>query len=173
MNHYKSFKEITLDALNYATEKFQYSLTTEIKEDILNQYRKMAIFAEVPGVLKSLKDDFKIGVLSNANSEMLSQALSYNQVYTLFDKVISADQAKKFKPHPEVYQLATKIFTVKKEEILFVSSNPWDIVGAKKFGFDVCWINRKEVPLEELDAEPNQIIHNLNTLLETLKVWSL
>jgi 2-haloacid dehalogenase len=78
--------------------------------------------------------------------------------------VLSVDEVKVFKPAPEVYGLATKRLSAAPGEIGFVSSNCWDVLGAKSFGFRVWWINRTGAPLDRLDFEPDGVLNGLDDL---------
>jgi 2-haloacid dehalogenase len=82
--------------------------------------------------------------------------------------VISANEVRLFKPSPKVYQLAPKHMKLKKAEILFVSSNSFDVVGAKAFGFRVCWINRTGAPLDSLGPKPDLLVKSFDELVSAL-----
>jgi 2-haloacid dehalogenase len=81
---------------------------------------------------------------------------------------LSADAVKLYKPSTKVYEVAPKRVRLKKTEILFVSSNSFDVIGAKNFGFKVCWINRSGVPLDPLGPKPDLIASNFDDLVEAL-----
>ena len=86
-----------------------------------------------------------------------------------FDHVLSVDEVKVYKPDPRVYQLAVDRLRVPKEAIGFVSSNGWDALGAKSFGFRVYWINRLKAPVDALGFEPDAILDSLGGLPEVLR----
>ena len=77
-----------------------------------------------------------------------------------------ADEAGLFKVRPEVYQLAVDHLGVARERLLFVSSNGWDVAGAKAFGFTVGWLNRRGLPPEELGVRADYEASNLLELAE-------
>ena len=81
------------------------------------------------------------------------------------DAVLSVDAVKIFKPAPEVYQLAVDRLGVPKEDIGFVSSNCWDAIGAKSFGFRVYWINRLKAPVDALGFQPDRIVQGAHEVL--------
>jgi len=80
------------------------------------------------------------------------------------DAVLSVDEVKVFKPAPEVYELAVKKLRIPKQEIGFVSSNCWDALGAKSFGFQVFWVNRSGAPLDRLGFTPDRTVTSLREL---------
>jgi len=96
---------------------------------------------------------------------MLHQALQYNELLELIDGVFSVDEIKTYKPHPKVYQLAVDGLKLSKEEIAFISTNTWDVAGARSFGFYTIWLNRFNKKLEALGLEPDHEIGNLSELL--------
>jgi 2-haloacid dehalogenase len=69
----------------------------------------------------------------------------------------------------ESYQLAVTKMKLRKEEILFVSSNSFDVVGAKSFGFKVCWINRTGAPLDPLGPKPDLVVRTIDELSTELE----
>jgi 2-haloacid dehalogenase len=82
--------------------------------------------------------------------------------------IISANEARVFKPNPRVYQLACDRFGLMTNETGFVSSNSWDVIGAKTFGFWTCWVNRQHAPLDELGVEPDLVVPSLHELAQAI-----
>ena len=99
---------------------------------------------------------------------MLRTGLEQTGLLPHFRWVISVDEVKLYKPSPKVYQLAVKHMKLKKAETLFVSSNSFDVAGAKSFGFRVCWINRTGAPLDRLGIKPDLVVRNFDELPTTL-----
>lgn len=168
MNQYVPFSQITSDALLYAIVSKNLTATDEIVTDILSRYNKIKTYEDVIHTLGALSAKFQLAVLSNADHKMLSPVLAFNNTTNLFDKILSADTIKKFKPHVEVYQLAVDELEIAKENILFISSNTWDVAGAKSFGFSVFWINRKNTVIENLGVGPDKTIQQLSDLSDFL-----
>jgi 2-haloacid dehalogenase len=71
---------------------------------------------------------------------------------------------KTFKPAPAVYALAPKALGIPAAELLFVSSNGWDVAGAKSFGYQAAWCNRTGAPAEELGVTPDRVVTRLDEL---------
>jgi 2-haloacid dehalogenase len=118
----------------------------------------------VATALPRLKARYPLAVLSNGSPKMLRTGLERTGLRSHFRWVISVDAVKLYKPSPRVYQLALKHMKLKKEKILFVSSNSFDAVGAKSFGFKVCWINRSGAPLDPLGPTPDLVVKSFDEL---------
>ena len=168
--HYQSFWDITTAALRYSCKQLGLNLTPDSEAQLLAQYAHLDPFSESAQVLGDLRAlGLKTCVLSNGNSEMLSTALGHSQLKEYFDAVISVDEAGQFKITPASYQLVLKHFPVAKDRVLFISCNAWDIIGANWFGFDTFWVNRYQLPFEEIGIAPSYSGFNLNDLIPYLK----
>jgi len=135
-------------------------------DDLIQHYNTLATYPEVNNTLTELSENHSLSVLSNANPEMLIKALEFNKIHNLMDEVISTDRLQMFKPRPEVYQLTEKILNIEKAKITFISSNTWDISGAKSFGLKTIWLNRNKGTDEKLGFAPDLVIHGLEELLQ-------
>ena len=78
---------------------------------------------------------------------MLDALVAHAGLGDVLDSVISVDAARAFKPHPGCYALVKSVLQVARQDVVFVSSNGFDISGAKRFGFTTVWLNR--APPEE------------------------
>lgn len=165
MGNYVPFSQITADALHFACEQHNVLLEMAVSRELTQEYYRLASFDEVSTVLSELRSSYQLAVLSNANPEMLYQALKSNELMELMDGAFSVDEVKTYKPSPEVYQLAVDGLKLSKEELLFISTNTWDVAGAKSFGFYTIWLNRFNKKLEVLGLEPDHEIRDLNELL--------
>ncbi|ASF38910.1 haloacid dehalogenase, type II [Halobacillus halophilus] len=165
MERYKPFDEITKDALNYACKENGVELSEENEERLMNAYLELELFEEVESVLKELSEK-KLVVFSNGSVNMIEPLVEQSSINEYIDEVISADEIKQYKPTPAAYNHALERLDVKREEVLFMSSNPWDITGAKSFGFNTAWINRKELVAEELNIQPDSVYSDLSGIRE-------
>lgn len=153
---YKPFWEVTQDALVFSCRKLGLDLNLDAQQALMSQYAKLQPFPECVDVLKQLQaQGFRLALLSNGNSEMLEAVVKAAGMQPLLSHLLSVDSVKKFKTAPEAYQLATDLFGVAARNILFVSSNCWDVCGAGWFGYKTFWVNRADAPLEELGVTPN------------------
>ena len=167
--HYLSFWELTRLSLRYTLARLKLVLTSEYEEALMGQYAHLTAFSENLGVLQTLKaKGFATAILSNGNPEMLDSAVMSAGMNGLLDYVISVDDIKQYKTSPSSYALVTKYFPVKNDEILFVSSNAWDALGATWHGFTTLWVNRQGLPHETLGPKPSFTGANLTTVLDVL-----
>lgn len=167
MNQYENFWIVTKDALCDACDELKLEYSDENIGDLLNQYLLLKPYSEVLDTLKQIHAQKKT-ILSNGTEDMLHGLLTNTSLQQYFDEIVSADEQKSYKPTKEVYELALEKIKCNKNEILFISSNCWDISGAKAFGYKVCWINRYGKSMERLGKTPDYVINNLNGLLEIL-----
>ena len=166
---YKSFWEITEDALECALNHTETILSVQEKKMLLSEYSKLKTFPENLKVLKDLKSKgFRLAVLSNGNHEMLNTALKESGILNLLDCIISAEELQLYKVDPKVYELIQKYNNVDLKDILFVSSNFWDIAGAGWCGLKTFWVNRDKQHPEILDYSPNSNGDNLVDLKKFL-----
>lgn len=163
---YKPFWEVTQDALVFSCRKLQLDLNFDAQHLLMAQYAKLPAFPENKSVLERLQQlDFKLAILTNANPQMLELAVKSAGMESLFDHLLSVDSVRKFKTAPEAYQLGTDLFGLPAKNILFVSSNCWDVCGASWFGYKTFWANRSGAPLEELGVIPDGEGRSLDDLL--------
>lgn len=168
--YYQSFWEITGAALRYACKQLKLDLTAEKESQLLKQYAHLDPFPESFSVLQKLKaSGLQTCILSNGNHEMLSWAVQHSQLDIFLDQVISVEEARQFKISSASYQLLNKHYSIAKDQILFVSCNAWDIVGANWFGLNTFWVNRYQLPFEEIGLKPTFTGKDLNTLIEILE----
>jgi 2-haloacid dehalogenase len=161
MQRYAPFSTVTREALEYACEALGLALDRTRADALMDEYRDLALYRDVEPALAAMKQ--KKAILSNGSPDMLWPLVRNSGLK--FDAVLSVDEAKVFKPAPQVYELAVSKLGVPKESIGFVSSNCWDALGAKCFGFTVYWINRFNAPVDRLDFKPDRIGRTLNDVL--------
>jgi 2-haloacid dehalogenase len=166
MRRYVPFSQITRDALAYACESLKLSLDASQAEALMQAYLQLDAYADVPGALERLAGR-KLAILTNGSPDMIEPLVQHSGLK--FDAVLSVDAVRMFKPVPEVYQLAVDRLRVAKEAVGFVSSNCWDALGAKSFGFRVYWINRTGAPVDRLGFQPDALLGSLGDLPEVLR----
>jgi 2-haloacid dehalogenase len=167
--HYQSFWDLTVAALRFSCKRLALQLSQGHEEQLMGQYAKLSAFPECQATLHQIKKaGIATAVLSNGNQAMLSKALEVNQLDTLLDKVLSVDEVRQFKVGPASYGLLTSHFACEPKDILFVSSNAWDVIGAGWFGLNTFWVNRQNLPFEEIGPKPTYTGANLNDVLTAL-----
>ena len=162
MNRYAPFSTVTREALAYACEALSLDLTAERMEALMGEYNMLSPFADVEPTLARVAS-FKKAILSNGSPDMLEPLVEQSGLK--LDALISVDEAQVFKPAPVVYDLAVRKLKIDRQRIGFVSSNCWDALGAKSFGFTVFWINRAGAPVDRLGFEPDRIVSGLDEIL--------
>lgn len=137
----------------------------------MGEYLKLKPWPEAEAALEKLKEKgYKITFLSNFTEEMLKSSLKSSKMEKLFSQLLlSTDMAKAFKPSPKAYSLAIEHFGVKKKEVLFVAFAPWDAAGAKWFGYETFWVNRLNLPKEQLGDDVDGMGKNLEDLVQYLE----
>ncbi len=164
MKRYCNFSQITMDALEYSCKVCHLQLREDLKNELNAEYLRLKAYPEVPKILQAISEKVRMGVLSNANHDMLQSALSRNDLGDLFEHILSAEDIRLFKPRPEIYQMAVDKFALEAHEILFVSSNTWDVSGAKSFGLTVAWLNRNNGIMEQIDFEPDFMVESMEEI---------
>jgi 2-haloacid dehalogenase len=168
MGRYVDFQQITAEALSYALQAHEVT-AAGLEQRLLQSYNQLSSYPEVSATLKHLRAaGIATAILSNGSPAMLQAAVAYAQIGDLIDDVISVDDLAIYKPDPRVYQLALDKFCVNKGQVLFHSSNAWDVAGAVNFGFQVAWINRFSQPPEPLSQPPRLTLNNLQQVIQAL-----
>ena len=167
--HYLPFWDLTIRSLRYVCKRLNLNLTSDYEKQLMDQYAKLTSFADSLSVLKALKQrGISTAILSNGSREMLATVVESNELKPYLDKVVTIEDVRLFKTAPQAYELLLKAFPVKSDEILFVSSNAWDALAAKWYGFDVFWVNRLGHPFEEIGEKPNYEGNSLSKVLEVI-----
>ena len=166
--HYRPFWALTQAALAYAIKLVEpvarndWAAYETKATRLMNQYRHLSAFPENREVLQALKGrGIVTGILSNGEPQMLGIAVRSAGLDGLLDHVISVDGIRKFKTHPDAYAQGEKVTGFTRQQIVFVSSNAWDALGATWFGYRTLWVNRHNLPFEELGTPPTRTATNL------------
>jgi 2-haloacid dehalogenase len=164
---YQPFWAVTRAGLRYAAERLGLALDGATEERLMNQYRHLSAFPENREVLAALKQrGIPACILSNGDPEMLAVAVKSAGLVELLAPLLSVHEVKRFKTDPAAYALGPQSLKLPAREILFVSSNGWDAIGATWFGYTTLWVNRAGLPLEQLDTPPSRIGSSLRDVLD-------
>ena len=167
MKRHKDFWQITEDSLEKSMKKF--NINNNMRNELLNLYKVLSTFSEVKETLQNLKEkNFKLAILSNGTPELLDHLVSTNNLENIFDDIFSIEEVKIYEPDSRVYDLPIKKFKFRKDEIVFLSANTWDVSGAGNYGFNSIWVNRSNNIFDSLDFKPNIEIKSLNELLSII-----
>ncbi len=164
MGRYQDFWELTEQALDHAFACVP-SADPKYRKSLLDAYRELDCYPEVPSVLRALKERGALtAILSNGSPDMLESAVRSAKIDTLLDEVLSVDALQTYKTAEPVYEMATTTFRVFPEAISFQSSNRWDVAGATAFGFRTVWVNRTGQQDEYQDLSPSAVLATLDGL---------
>jgi len=163
MERYEDFWAVTEAALRHSVRRLGLRADDGQLARLMEAYLSLPCFAEVPAALERLAGRPR-AILSNGSPRMLAAAVTASGLERHLQHVLSVDAVKTYKPSPAVYALAPRALGIPAAELLFISSNAWDIAGAKSFGYQVAWCNRTGAPAEELGAAPDLVITRLDEL---------
>ncbi len=168
MKRHKDFWQITEDSLKKSMKAF--NIDPSMKNELLNLYKILSPFKEVPETLKILKEkNFKLSILSNGTPSLLNELVRNNDLHNLFDDLFSIEQVGIYKPDSKVYDLPIKKYKIEKNEVAFLSANTWDVSGGGNYGFNSIWVNRNNSIFDNLDYKPLNEIKNLRELIKLIK----
>ncbi len=167
MNRHKDFWQVTEDSLDKSMKFFK--IDSSMRNDLLDLYKILSPFSEVKETLKKLKKkDLKLAILSNGTPSLLENLVKNNNLENIFDDIFSIEEVGIFKPDSKVYDLPVNKYNIKKDEILFLSANTWDVSGGGNYGYNSVWVNRNKNIFDNLDYQPLDEIHDLSELLEII-----
>ena len=167
MKRHKDFWQVTEDSLDKSMKS--YEIDSSMRNELLDLYKILSPFKEVPEVLKSLKEkDFKLAILSNGTPSLLDELVKSNNLENIFDNIFSIEEVGVYKPDSKVYDLPIKKYNIKKNEIAFLSANTWDISGGGNYGYNSIWVNRNNNTFDNLDYVPKHQIKDLSKLLDII-----
>jgi 2-haloacid dehalogenase len=168
MGRYEDFWEVTRAALRFALKRLKLEAGEAQIGRLMDAYLSLQPFPEVPAALRALRPRYTLAILSNGSPRMLQAAVESSGLGPYLQHVLSVDALRVYKPSPAVYELAPKTMGVPENTIVFVSSNAFDVIGAKAYGFQVCWCNRAGAPLDELGFAPDHTLRRLDELPKLL-----
>ena len=140
-----------------------------MRDELLNLYKILSPYKEVPDTLKALREKkFKLAILSNGTPSLLDELVKSNHLDNLFDDIFSIEQVGVYKPSSRVYDLPIKKYNINKSEVAFLSANTWDVSGGGNYGYQSIWVNRNNNIFDNLDYKPQNEIKNLKELLNII-----
>ncbi len=165
MERHKDFWQVTEDSLDKSMKAFD--IDPSMRNELLNLYKVLSPFEEVPETLKTLKEKkFKLAILSNGTPSLLDELVKSNNLDNLFDDIFSIEEVGVYKPSSRVYDMPIKKYNINKSEIAFLSANTWDVSGGGNYGYQSIWVNRNNNIFDNLDFKPKYQITDLNKLTQ-------
>jgi 2-haloacid dehalogenase len=170
---YRPFWDLTRAGLRYAAQRLSLAMPAAVEDRLMNEYRHLGAFPDSREVLAELqRRRIPTGILSNGDPEMLDIAVKSAGFGGLLQHVISVHPARRYKTDPAAYALGTAALGLPAREVLFVSSNSWDAIGATWFGYTTLWVNRGGLPLDPLGTPPTHTGRSLRDVLPLLTTLS-
>ena len=167
MKRHKDFWQITEDSLDKSMKAF--SIDPSMKNELMNLYKVLSPFKEVPETLRKLKGkNFKLAILSNGTPSLLDELVKSNNLDKLFDDIFSIEEVGIYKPDSRVYDLPIKKYKIKNSEVVFLSANTWDVSGGGNYGYQSIWVNRNNNIFDNLDFNPSNQIKDLTELVNLI-----
>ena len=143
MKQYRNFGVCTEEALCFVAEQFGIRLTDAEREVLLAKYRQLPPFPDVPSALEDLAGQaFEMVACSNGTEAAVRAALEHAGIVQHFRKIVSVDAIRTFKPDPAVYDYLVSEVNASKNTVWLISSNPFDVIGAKACGLRAAWVQR-------------------------------
>ena len=163
MGRYVDFWTVTEEALRFSLKRFSIGVTPAQHAALLKAYLQLSAYPDVLDMLAALAPRPCL-MLSNGTPRMLEAAVESSGLAGKFTHILSADQVGVYKPDPRVYALVPEALGLTKEALVFVSSNAFDVMGAKAYGFQVAWVNRTQAQADELGLAPDLVLSHLDEL---------
>lgn len=166
-NRHKDFFQVTEDALVYTANAMGLTLTADTQQKLLDAYLHLEPWPDAAAALKQLKDSgIKIITIANLSQKMLRSNADGAGITDLFDELLSTEVNGTYKPDPRAYALGMRRLNLKKEEIVFAAFGGWDAYGAATFGYPTYWVNRFNLPAEELGINAENTSTNIQGLVD-------
>jgi len=163
----RSFRDLTRAGLRFAASRLSLDLSADAEARLMDQYQHLALFAENRGVLDALRTrGVRAGILSNGDPDMLAELVANAGLGDRLDPVLSVRSTGRFKTDPAAYAIGPEALGLPARDILFVSSNGWDAIGATWHGYTTLWVNRAGLPLDPLGTAPTRIGTSLANVLD-------
>ena len=167
MKRHKDFWQVTEDSLDKSMKAF--NINPSMRDELLNLYKVLSPFKEVPEVLETLKEKkFKLAILSNGTPDLLKELVKSNKLDNIFDDLFSIEQVGIYKPDSKVYDIPISKYSIEKNEVAFLSANTWDVSGGGNYGFNSIWVNRNKNVFDNLDYKHKKEIKDLSELIKLI-----
>ena len=169
MKVYEDFGVCTRQALRFAMATHKLSLSEQRENELMAAYLSLPAFDDSLPALKNLKGQYPLFAFSNGSYPALEKVLGHNDLLNQFDGLVSVDDIKSFKPDPAVYTYARRVTGAWEKPLCLVSSNAWDVIGARAAGLLAIWVQRDPDKIfEDWGIQPSAVINSLSELPETL-----
>jgi 2-haloacid dehalogenase len=141
MGRYEDFWTVTRESLAYTLGTLGLNADEDLLAAIAEADNTLRPYADAEAALTALAG-YRRAILSNGSPAMLAALVRHSGLEPQLDAVLSVDAKRVFKPDPRAYAVVEEELGVRPDEVVFVSSNGFDVCGAKSFGFRVARIER-------------------------------
>jgi 2-haloacid dehalogenase len=170
MHNYADFSICTSDALNFTCQRFKAAISPARRRELLGLYQYLPRFDDVTPALLSLRAAFRVFAFSNGKRSEIDAVLSNANILDYFEGIVTADDVRSFKPDPAVYSYARRATRAWSSPFWLVSSNPWDVIGARSAGLSSAWVQRSEEKIyDPWGVEPDVTVRSLTDLPAALE----
>ncbi len=169
MGRYADFYTVTAEALAYACAAMNLQLTSVVRDRLMDRYQYLSAYPEVPAALTALRPGRQLAIFSNGSPDMLDSLVTNAGLADSFDQILSVDGARVYKPDPRAFALVAERLRLKPALTLYVSSHPFDVAGARSFGFRGVWVNRVGATFDRLGVEPELVVTRLTEIAAALE----
>ncbi|MFG1495508.1 haloacid dehalogenase type II [Saccharospirillum sp. HFRX-1] len=170
MGRYQPFSACTAQALDYALAFHRCSLTDKQRQQLLTSYGRLPAFADVAPALRQLSDaGHRLWAFSNGQAAAVETLLAGAGLPAVFEGTVSVDEIQRFKPDPAVYAHFLQRTGARSDATWLVSSNPFDVLGARSAGWQAAWVQRSAaIPFDDWEWSPTVVVERLDVLAGAL-----
>jgi 2-haloacid dehalogenase len=165
MRRYADFDVCTAQALMVVSAQLGVSLNETEERGLLESWLELPAFPDVePGLEMLRKDGHELVALTNGTERSVRGLLQNAGIIGYFEAILSADRVGTFKPDPAVYALL-KTAREAQSNVWLLSSNPFDVIGAKACGLKAAWLRRDPRRLfDPWEFSPDLVVRTLDEL---------
>ena len=166
MKKYRNFDECTAQALRFVGAHFQITLSGETQKKLLSEYLHLPAYPDVaPALHELVAQGNAIAACSNGTEGAVRGLLDHAGILAHFSKIVSVDPIRTFKPDPAVYEYLAAELRAPKQTIWLISSNAFDVIGAKACGLRAAWVQRDSKRIyDPWEFEPDIVVQGLEGL---------
>nr|WP_298413149.1 haloacid dehalogenase type II [uncultured Halomonas sp.] len=171
MGAYADFSQCTRDALEFVDRALRTQLSDNDKDALMATYGRLPAFPDAADALARLADSSRLRCVafSNGSRKAVSGLLEQAGILEHFEDIVSVEEVKRFKPDPAVYAHLHTRLEVAAQDVWLISSNPFDLIGAKHAGLHAAWIRRSaEAPFDTWGGDPDMTVSDLNELVDRI-----
>lgn len=168
MRRYADFDVCTRQALRYTQQALRCALPESDQDRLLEAYLYLPLFPEVAASLTALKaQGHQLVAFTNGVEASIRALLTNADVLCQLEDVVSVDDLRTFKPDPAVYAHLARRTEHLPSETWLVSSNAWDVIGAKAAGLRAAWVKRQpDAVFDPWGVEPDVVVGGLDELAD-------